>query len=135
LEARYFIYIFFLSILKKYTTVSKFSKSHHQPPWRTAVVVAHGSCKTKRCKLRRFGQPPRGLRAVNPAVVAHRGIVVGYGGKPNRRGVRRQAQPSWPTTVSFAATVAHGGKLCGRCGPRRQGLRPEEPKISPRLSQ
>jgi hypothetical protein len=38
---RYFLFIF-----QKYTIVSKFSKSDHQPSWRTVAVMPHDGCRT-----------------------------------------------------------------------------------------
>jgi hypothetical protein len=61
----------FLFILEKYTTILKFSKYDHQLPWRTTTIVAHDRYKSNRRALRRFGQPPRGLRAGSPAAVGH----------------------------------------------------------------
>jgi hypothetical protein len=57
-------YIYFLIILQKNTTVSKFYSFDNHSPWPTVAVVAHNSFRSNRRWPRRFGSRPWALTGV-----------------------------------------------------------------------
>jgi hypothetical protein len=66
----FFIYIFYLFIFQNYTTVLKFIRFDHQPPWPTAVgaltAIGHGGRRSNRHRPRRLGQHPEFIFSGGP---------------------------------------------------------------------